>query len=148
MERARKSKRGVFSIGTLRNIVRATVIAFTFMIVLNLTIMRNQIFQKHRPITNTLKNGMGLDGRSNISKNDTHRNLVRSTLGFTRTYGSDLVRSDCVKHFPRVIFIGIPKCGAAALLNFLRFHPNIATTMAELNYFSRHYELGNKWYLA
>lgn len=56
--------------------------------------------------------------------------------------------SNCVKQLPQVLHIGVPKCGTAALINFLRHHPNIATSQCEVSYFSNYFELGNEWYKA
>lgn len=51
---------------------------------------------------------------------------------------------------PDFLLIGAPKCGSTTLWSLLRRHPEIhlPEKPKELNYFSRHYELGPDWYRA
>ena len=53
----------------------------------------------------------------------------------------------CRKQLPKILIIGAPKCGTAALSSFLSYHPEIAIDgKRELNFFSDNYELGFDWY--
>ena len=53
----------------------------------------------------------------------------------------------CRKQLPEVLVIGAPKCGTAALSQFLSYHPDISIDgKRELNFFSNNYDLGFDWY--
>ena len=57
------------------------------------------------------------------------------------------VQLTCEKRLPDVLVIGAPKCGTAALSEFLGHHPDIAIDrIKELNFFSDNYDLGFEWY--
>ncbi len=58
-----------------------------------------------------------------------------------------LKERNCTKSFPDAIIIGTKKCGTTALRNFLTFHPQVATSKAELHFFEARYYLGMHWYL-
>ncbi|XP_033749115.1 heparan sulfate glucosamine 3-O-sulfotransferase 3B1-like [Pecten maximus] len=50
------------------------------------------------------------------------------------------------KKLPKVIIIGVKKCGTRALLEFLRIHPEVKATGPEPHFFDRYYDYGLDWY--
>ena len=65
----------------------------------------------------------------------------------TLCYWTNILRLVCLKQLPEVLVIGAPKCGTAALSEFLSHHPDIAIEETrELNFFSDNYDLGLEWY--
>ncbi|KAK3731747.1 hypothetical protein RRG08_035416 [Elysia crispata] len=51
------------------------------------------------------------------------------------------------QRMPKVIIFGAGKCGTRALVEFLKLHPNIASTRAEVHYFDENMEKGLAWYM-
>ncbi|RUS91976.1 hypothetical protein EGW08_000189 [Elysia chlorotica] len=52
------------------------------------------------------------------------------------------------QRMPKVIIFGAGKCGTRALVEFLKLHPNIASTRAEVHYFDENLDKGLEWYMA
>lgn len=59
---------------------------------------------------------------------------------------SDESRGRPTKKLPKVIIIGVKKCGTRALLEFLRIHPEVKATGPEPHFFDRYYDYGLEWY--
>ena len=54
----------------------------------------------------------------------------------------------CRKRLPQSLIIGAPKCGTAALANYLSFHPDVSIDKEnELFFFSTNFKLGFNWYI-
>ena len=51
------------------------------------------------------------------------------------------------RRFPNAIIIGVKKGGTRALIEMLSSHPSIKISKKEVNYFSKEYDQGLKWYL-
>ncbi|XP_038051769.1 heparan sulfate glucosamine 3-O-sulfotransferase 1-like [Patiria miniata] len=49
---------------------------------------------------------------------------------------SELKERGCKKRLPDAIILGVKKCGTTTLRNFLSYHPDIAFTQKELNFFT------------
>ncbi|OWF35226.1 heparan sulfate glucosamine 3-O-sulfotransferase 6-like [Mizuhopecten yessoensis] len=70
--------------------------------------------------------------------------------GYRTTSSDDSVESEQIgvpcKKLPKVIIIGVKKCGTRALLEFLRIHPEVKATGPEPHFFDRYYDHGLEWY--
>lgn len=47
---------------------------------------------------------------------------------------------------PSALIIGVKKSGTRALLEFIRFHPDVRASGCEVHFFDRHYNKGLRWY--
>ena len=74
--------------------------------------------------------------------------LVFTCFAFTTVYyGNNVFKSVCLKQLPKALIIGAPKCGTAALSEFLSHHQDIAIdAKRELRFFSYNYDKGLDWY--
>lgn len=50
------------------------------------------------------------------------------------------------RRLPSALIIGVKKSGTRALLEFIRFHPDVRGSGCELHFFDRHYSKGLDWY--
>lgn len=57
-----------------------------------------------------------------------------------------VVTSRPAKRLPSVLVIGVKKSGTRALMEFLRFHPDVCAPANEIHYFSKNYYKGLDWY--
>lgn len=50
------------------------------------------------------------------------------------------------RRLPSALIIGVKKSGTRALLEFIRFHPDVRASGCEVHFFDRHYNKGLRWY--
>lgn len=50
------------------------------------------------------------------------------------------------RRLPSALIIGVKKSGTRALLEFIRFHPDVRASGCEVHFFDRHYKKGLRWY--
>ena len=75
--------------------------------------------------------------------------LVFTCFAFNTVYyiRNTVFKSVCLKQLPKALIIGAPRCGTAALSEFLSHHQDIAIdAKRELSFFSYNYDKGLDWY--
>lgn len=95
-----------------------------------------------------INNDLPIVLRNETATDDDHpAHRIRTCANELNHYSSSGLEAEAGnRKLPRALIIGVKKSGTRALLEFIRFHPDVRAVGCELHFFDKHYNKGLRWY--